>query len=112
MPAYMIALNRGVHDRKRLEDYWKAASPTFEGLGAKMLAIYTPLTPMELMGPLEGAVVIEFPDVATAKGWYESPAYQKAKQHRDGAADSELFIVDGGLVSLKDRLPHIKNRQP
>ena len=71
MPAYMIALNRGVHDRKKLEEYWKAAGPTFESVGAKRLAIYTPLTPLELIMPLEGAVVIEFPDLATARGWYE-----------------------------------------
>lgn len=108
MPAYMIALNRGVQDRKKLEEYWKAARPTLEGLGTKMLACYTPLTPMELMGALEGAVVIEFPDVATAKGWYESPAYQKAKAHRDGAADIELFIIDGGFIPAAERLPHIK----
>ena len=27
MPPIMIALNRGVHDRQKLEEYWKAASP-------------------------------------------------------------------------------------
>jgi uncharacterized protein (DUF1330 family) len=111
MPAYMIALNRSVHDRQKLEAYWKAAGPTFEGRGAKFLSVYTPLAPLELMGSLEGVVLIEFPDVAAAKAWYESPAYQKAKHHRDGAADTEFFIVDGGLVPLEDRLPHIKNRQ-
>jgi uncharacterized protein (DUF1330 family) len=31
------------------------------------------------MGPLEGIVLIEFPDMAAAKAWYESPAYQKGK---------------------------------
>ncbi|KRR10642.1 hypothetical protein CQ12_19430 [Bradyrhizobium jicamae] len=108
MPAYMIALNRGVHDRKKLDEYWKAAGPTFEGLGAKMLAIYTPLAPMELMGSLEGAVVIEFPDMVTAKRWYDSPGYKKARQLRDGAADTELFIIEGGLVPAAERLPHIK----
>jgi len=36
---------------------------------------------------------------------------KKAKQHRDGAADTEFFIIDGGLVPLEDRLPHVKNRQ-
>ena len=112
MPAYMIALNRGVHDRQKLEDYWRAAGPTFEGRGAKFLSVYTPLTPLESVGRLEGVVLIEFPDVAAAKAWYESPAYQKAKQHRDGAADAEFFIIDGGVVPLEDRLPHIKTRQP
>ena len=81
MPAYMIALNRSVHDRQKLEAYWKAAGPSFEGRGAKFLSIYTPLAPLELMGSLE----IEFPDVAAAKAWYESPAYQgEAAQGRRG----------------------------
>jgi uncharacterized protein (DUF1330 family) len=111
MPAYMIALNRSVHDRERLEAYWKAAGPTFEGWGAKFLSVYTPLTPLELLGQLEGVVLIEFPDLAAARGWYESPAYQNARQHRQGAADTEFFIIDGGLIPLEDRLPHIKSRQ-
>jgi uncharacterized protein (DUF1330 family) len=110
MPAYMIALNRSVHDLQKLEAYWKAAGPTFEGRSSKSLSIYTPVTPLELMGPLEGVVLIEFPDVAAAKAWYESPAYQEAKKHRDGAADTEFFIIDGGRVAAGDRLPHIRNR--
>lgn len=112
MPAYMIALVRGVHDRQRLEKYWEAAGPTFEGFGAKRLAVYTPLTVFECMSSLEGVVLIEFPDLATAKAWYESPAYQRAKQYRDGAADGELFIVDGGSVPARDRLLHTKRSQP
>ena len=111
MPAYMIALNRRVHDLQKLEAYWKAAGPTFEGRGSKSLSSYTPVTPLELMGPLEGVVLIEFPDVAAAKASYESPAYQTAKQHRDGAADAEFFIIDGVRVPAEDRLPHIRNRQ-
>ena len=106
MPAYMIALNRTLRDRQKLEEYWKAAGPTFEGLGAKRLAIYTPLVLLEMLGPLDGAVVIEFPDVETAKGWYESPAYQDAKKYRNGAADVEIFIIDGGTVLPEDRMPH------
>ena len=110
MPAYVIGLNRAVHDRQKLEEFWKAAAPTFEGLGAKRLAIYTPLIPLELMGPLEAAFVYEFPDVATAKRWYESPAYQKAKQPvmDGGVADLELFIIDSGYTPAAERLPHIK----
>nr|WP_245323426.1 DUF1330 domain-containing protein [Bradyrhizobium stylosanthis] len=48
--------------------------------------------------------------MAAARAWYESPAYQTAKQHRDGAADGEFFIVDGGLVAPADRLPQLRNR--
>src|SRR5262245_24908438 len=108
MPAYMIALNTAVHDRQKLEEYWKASPATFKGFGSKALAVYTPLTRLEGTWPLEGVVVIEFPDVATAKRWYESPAYQELSRLRLSAADGEFFIVDGGVVPAKDRLPHIK----
>ena len=62
-----------------------------------------------MLGPLEAAFVYEFPDVGTAKSWYESPAYQKARQLvSDGEADIELFIIDGGYTPPAERLPHIK----
>ena len=111
MPAYFIALNRCVHDRQRLEQYWKAVGPTFQGTGAKHLAIYTPLTLLERMGSLEGAVVIEFPDVVTAKAWYDSPSYEEARRHRIGAADVEIFIIDGGALPVEDRMPQTRNQQ-
>jgi uncharacterized protein (DUF1330 family) len=82
MPAYMIALNRRTHDRQRLEAYWEAAGATLEGHGAKPLSFYAPVTAPELIGTLDGVVLIEFPDVAAAKAWYESQAYQKARRLR------------------------------
>ena len=108
MPAYVIGLNRAVHDRQKLEEFWKQP-PRHSRVGAKRLAIYTPLTPLVLIGPLEAALVYEFPDVGTAKRWYESPSYQKARQLvRDGVADIEIFIIDGGYIPPAERLPHIK----
>jgi uncharacterized protein (DUF1330 family) len=49
---------------------------------------------------LEGAsprrvVVIEFPDRATAKRFYESPAYQEILKIRLSASNGRLFLVDG-----------------
>ena len=78
MPAYMIALNRRVHDRQKLEAYWRAAGATFEGRGAKPLSVYTPLTPLELMGSLEGVVLIEFP-CGGSKGLVRKSGISKGK---------------------------------
>jgi uncharacterized protein (DUF1330 family) len=111
MPAYVIALTRSVYDLQKLEAYWRASGPTLAGRSAKALSVYAPFAALEAMGPLEGIVLIEFPDMAAARAWYESPAYQEAKQHRNGAAEGEFFIVDGGIVALEDRLPHVKNEQ-
>lgn len=49
---------------------------------------------------LEGAfkerhVVIEFPDMATARAFYLSPAYQKVAQIRFLNAKSDMLLVEG-----------------
>jgi uncharacterized protein (DUF1330 family) len=108
MPAYVIATTKGVNDRRGLEEYWSRAGVTFEGTGAKRLAIYTPFKLLEGKGPIEGVTLIEFPDMESASRWYESAAYQAVKQYRVGAADIELILVDGGAVAAEDRMPNTK----
>ncbi len=108
MPAYVIAICRGVSDRRRLEQYWAHSRPTFAGFDVKLLAVYTQVRPLESRGPVEGVVMIEFPSMEDATRWYESPAYQEVRKYRIGAAEFEIVLVDGGLVEGKDRMPHIK----
>jgi uncharacterized protein (DUF1330 family) len=40
-------------------------------------------------------VVLEFEDLAAAKRWYESEAYQGAKKLREGAAHLRMVAVQG-----------------
>jgi uncharacterized protein (DUF1330 family) len=108
MAAYVFATVRHVTNRQGLEDYWRHVGPTFAGTGAKPLAAYTPFTMLEGTGPVEGVVAIEFPDMQSARQWYESVGYQAAKKYREGAADIELILVEGGAVSAPElRMPHI-----
>ncbi len=39
--------------------------------------------------------MIEFPDRATARAWYHSPAYQAIVRLRANNADSDCILVDG-----------------
>ena len=73
MPAYLFATVKGVKDRRGMEEYWSRAGVSFEGSGAKHLAVYTPFKLLEGNGPVEGIVAIEFPDMEAARRWYESP---------------------------------------
>lgn len=41
------------------------------------------------------SVVIEFPNLDAALACYDSPEYQRAMAHRDGAAWLDLVIVEG-----------------
>ena len=40
-------------------------------------------------------VILEFPSLAKAREWYDSPAYREAKALRQTASQGRLFIVEG-----------------
>lgn len=40
-------------------------------------------------------VVIEFPDMATARTWYDSPEYREARAARADCARGQLVLVEG-----------------
>jgi uncharacterized protein (DUF1330 family) len=40
-------------------------------------------------------VVLEFEDLAAAKSWYRSEAYQETKKLREGAAHLRMVAVQG-----------------
>ena len=108
MPAYLLAIVRSVKDRRSMEEYWSRAAATFEGSGAKPIAVYTSFRLLEGNGPVEGVVAIEFPDMEAASRWYHSAGHQAAKRYRDGAANIEVILVDGGVVSAPElRMPYI-----
>jgi uncharacterized protein (DUF1330 family) len=60
----------------------------------KPLVIYGDTTGVEGPAP-DGVIMLEFPDVAEAQAWYNSPGYQAALPHRLKAADYRAFIVEG-----------------
>lgn len=94
MPAYVVLFRESeVRDPAEMEKYRsKGSDPSKYGL--KPLAVYGAQTPLE-GSPPDGVVVLEFPDVASAKAWYYSPEYQDAAQHRLKAADYRGVIVEG-----------------
>ena len=105
MPAYLISLCRDVTDRKRLEDYWANVAPAFEGFEAKPLVAYAPFEILEGDGGVLGVVLFEFPSMEEARRWYTSPAYQEVKKRRDGAANFDLILVEGGVIPAAERMP-------
>src|SRR4051795_9550092 len=40
-------------------------------------------------------VVLEFPDMATLKAWYDSPEYAPIKQIRENSAKGRLIALEG-----------------
>jgi uncharacterized protein (DUF1330 family) len=94
MPAYVI-IETDVQDPEQYERY-KAASPAaVAGGGGRFLARGGELAVLEGDWNPQRIVVLEFPDLETAKRWYESPGYQEAKRLREGAASLRMVAVEG-----------------
>ncbi|HCR98770.1 MULTISPECIES: DUF1330 domain-containing protein [Halomonas] len=94
MPAYVVLTRERTHDAKEMEQYATKAKAAREGHDPKPLAFYGDFEVME-GSDMEGAVILRFPDMAAARAWYQSDAYQEARQHRFQGADYRVFIVDG-----------------
>lgn len=109
MPAYLISLCRHVTDRKRLEDYWANVAPAFKGFDAKPLVAYAPFEVLEGDGSVRGVVLFEFPSMEEARNWYTSAAYREVKKRREGAANFDLILVEGGFVPAAERMPESKS---
>ena len=94
MAAYIVFTKEREHDAAAMADYAAKASASAAGHPIKPLAFYGAIETLE--GPeAAGAVIIEFPTVEDARAWYNSPAYQDARQHRFRGADYRVFITQG-----------------
>ena len=94
MPAYAIFIREATRDRTELDLYAPKAAASLDGVTMKVLAAYGRQEVLE--GPdVEGVVIVEFPDLAAAKRWYDSPTYREAREHRLRGADYRAVIVEG-----------------
>jgi uncharacterized protein (DUF1330 family) len=94
VPAYVI-VETDVTDPEQYEKY-KAASPgAIAAGGGRFLVRGGELAVLEGDWQPSRLVVLEFKDLAAAKSWYQSEAYQEAKKLREGAAHLRAVAVQG-----------------
>jgi len=93
MPAYLMAVAK-MKDADKYQEYAAGAGPTVASHGGKVLARGAVLD--TLVGDLSGdmALVIEFPDTAAARKWYESDEYQAMVPTRLQAIDAQFLLVE------------------
>jgi len=94
MSAYIVFTRERLRDAAEFDTYSKKAGPSLGGHDAKPLVVYGACETVE-GAPIDGAVIIEFPTMAAAKAWYDSPAYREARVHRFKSADYRVFITEG-----------------
>ena len=94
MPTYFIAASTVV-DPELLGAYEAEAGATLAGRDIKLLTFSREAKAIEGEPPGERMVVLEFPDEAAFRDWYESPAYQAVLPKRLGSTSGFAVLVDG-----------------
>jgi uncharacterized protein (DUF1330 family) len=94
MPAYIVA-DVDVTNATQYERY-KALSPgAIAAAGGRFIARGGAVAPLEGDWNPTRLVLIEFPDMASAKRFYDSPLYREARAAREGAARFRMVAVEG-----------------
>ena len=95
MPAYVIASVTEAWDQDALVQYREGNTEAVAKHGGRFVARggrheilegdYAPLR----------VVIIEFPDLDAARGWYESDDYAPLRELRRGASKTDIYVVEG-----------------
>ena len=95
MPAYVIANVTKAWDEDKLVEYREGNTDAVAKHGGRFVARggrheilegdYAPLR----------VVIIEFPDLEAAKGWYESDDYAPLRELRRSASKTDILMVEG-----------------
>lgn len=93
--GYVIVRVSEIHDPEAYEAYRPLAGATVAAHGGHFIVRGGAAERFEGEGPAGRNVVVEFPSVAAAKAWYNSPEYQDALKIRLAASTGELVIVEG-----------------
>jgi len=89
MPAYVV-VNVEVHDQTRYEEYKTLAPSSIAAHGGRYLARGGSIEVLEGSWDPRAIVVVEFPDMATARTWYASPEYAEALE---GEYQPRRFVI-------------------
>ena len=95
MPAYVIADVRGVRDRDALAEYRRRNTDAVANHGGRFVVRGGEAQLLEGSWDTLRMVVIEFPDTAAARAWWESEEYAPLKEMRRDASDTNIVLVEG-----------------
>lgn len=94
MAAYLIVRVR-VDDAQAYQEYMKHTPRIIHAHGGKMVVRGGAVETLEGTEETRRLVIIEFPSMEAAKGFYFSNDYQKAKAIREGGGEGQFVVVEG-----------------
>ena len=97
MAVYVIAQMK-VNDVEMYREYGSKVLPTIAAFGGKILAANDSAEVREGTQPYPRTVLGEFPDMESARAWYDSDEYQAIVSLRKESTTGTLFMVEGFSV--------------
>ena len=94
MPAYVI-VDVNIHDAALYEEYKHLTPDTIADYNGKFVVRGPQIENLEGAWPDNRLVILEFPSVARAKQWWNSPGYAAAKAIRHRTATTNMIVVEG-----------------
>lgn len=96
MPAYLIA-QIDVHDPAGFEDYRARVAAVIEMHGGRHLVRTGELECVEGAQQRRRLVILEFPSMDAAQGFYRSADYEPLLRRRQASAASDIVLAEGYL---------------
>jgi len=94
MPAYLIA-DIEVTDPVGYEEYKKRVPAVIAAHGGRYLARGGASEVLEGTWRPKRSAIIEFPNLASMRAFWESPEYQPLREIRERSAKSNLVVIEG-----------------
>jgi uncharacterized protein (DUF1330 family) len=94
MPAYIVA-EIEVHDPEAYAAYRAQTPGVIAAAGGRFIVRGGEVESREGAPPAGRIVILEFPDMAAARAFYDGPGYQEILPIRIATSTGRLFIVDG-----------------
>lgn len=95
MPAYVI-LDAKVSDPERYKQYMALSPAAIEAAGGRFLVRGGAHEVLEGNWEPSRLVMVEFPDLASARAFYDSAQYREARARRAGATEYFNMVVVQG----------------
>lgn len=94
MVAYVVAQVR-ISDPETYKAYTLKSKPAVEAFGGRFIARGGAMDVIEGESDVDRVVLVEFPDMETARRWYDSPQYREARAIRAPASQAVFTLVEG-----------------
>jgi uncharacterized protein (DUF1330 family) len=98
MPAYVIASVSDAWDQEKLAEYRERNTDVVAAHGGRFIARGGTHETLEGDWAPKRLVIMEFPDIEAARGWYGSDEYAALRELRQAASDTDIVVVEGTAI--------------